>query len=545
MKAVSFLLALSLAATGSVGRDWHGWGGSILNNHWADDNRAIKSSTIPSLTLRCKIRDTAGEHAPPTILGDHAYYPTFNGSLVALNYKTCEIKWRVNVTQIIADFKPITPLQTTASVAVARTSPQIDVENRALFFGTQIHALLLAVDLDTGALLARKQVNPHELATITASLTYYDGTVFAAVASAEENAGVFTGGTYPCCSFIGNAAAFKFKRRADGSSFTTLWNVTTIPTNLPVNANGTGGRWSGAGIWGSQPSIDTKRNQIFFATGNIYSVPDAYVPCTESEDPDCIPSYIWQESVFALDIRTGRTNWVRRLNRLDAWNLICGAPGLPQDEVLCPWKPGNDSDFGMAPTIIKGNRLTPGRQDLLAVGQKSGVLYGLAADTGAVVWSTLTSPGSVLAGLEWSVAADDERVYFTGVNFEQVPWVLQPGNVGGGGAVTTTNNSIFGAASVADGSLLWEVATPGANMSSVVPVVVGDLVITGVTGPFAFTSEEPGAIIALDKATGRTVFEYGLDAPFRGVLSVQDEYLFAGTGYKGGSGGDFWVFKVT
>lgn len=541
MKVLGFLLALSWAATASAGNSWTGWGGSILNNHWADDNTHIKSSTIPSLTLKCKIRDTVGESAPPTICGSYAYYPTWNGSFVALNYKTCEVKWRVNVTQIINDFKPISSLQAIANVAAARTSPQIDAINNVLFFGTQIHALLVAVDLDTGALVARKQVNPHELATITASLSYYDSIIFAAVSSGEENAGVFTNGTYPCCSFIGNAAAFRFHRtgsRGTGT-FTTVWNITTIPPNLPVNGTG---RWSGAGIWGSQPSVDTARNQIFFATGNIYSIPDAYTSCTESSDPNCIPSYIWQESVFAIDIYTGHTNWVRRLNRLDAWNLICGAPGLPGNATLCPWKPGNDSDFGMAPTLIKGNRFTPGHRDLLTIGQKSGILYGLAADTGAVLWSKLTSPGSSLAGLIWGVAADDKRAYFTGVNWEQVVWPLQPGGSGSGSV--TTNNSIWGAASLTDGSLVWEVPTPGANMSTIVPVVVGDLVITGVDGPFGFTSPGPGAIVALNKDTGVKVFEYALDGPFAGALSVQDKYLFLGTGYKSGSGGDFWVFKV-
>lgn len=116
-------------------------------------------------------------------------------------------------------------------------------------------------------------------------------------------------------------------------------------------------------------------------------------------------------------------------------------------------------------------------------------------------------------------------------------WTLQPGD-----AVTTTN-SIFGAASVADGSLLWEVAVPGANMSRVVLIVVGNLLITGVTREFGFTLERPGIIVALNMATGRTVFEYGLDGPFRGVLSVQDEYLFAGPNTRADPAATFGCLK--
>ncbi|KAH6632578.1 quinon protein alcohol dehydrogenase-like superfamily [Chaetomium tenue] len=465
MKAVPKLsLALSLsslvAASGGI-NSWAGWGGSHLNSHWAEGNRDLSSRSIASLSLHCKIPDPVGQSAPPAIRGSYAYYPTYNGSFIALNYKTCKVKWNLNVTQVIADYAPITPLQLLVSVAVSRTSPQIDAANNILFFGTQIHALVVAADLDTGTVLGVQQANPHELATITSSPTLYNNTLFVGVSSAEENAAYFTNGTYPCCSFIGNAAAFHFTRTRSTTTphplqFTTLWNVTTIPANLPPpppNPDGTPPlRWSGAGIWGSQPPIDATRHQIIFATGNAYTVPQAFFHCAEAgADEHCFPSYVWQESVFALDLRSGRANWVRRLDALDAWTLVCGTRDLPRNETLCPFTPGPDADFGMAPAIVRGGARGygegagggggGGRRDLLTVGQKSGVLYGLAADTGAVLWSVLTSPGDTLAGLSWGVAADDERVYYTGVNSGQQEWLLQPQNK------TAVNNSVIGAAS--------------------------------------------------------------------------------------------------
>jgi glucose dehydrogenase len=332
MKARSLLSQVVLFATlvlagndnGNTKRSstWQGWGGSILNNHWAADNRELNSASISSLSLQCKIPDSAGQSAAPAIHGDFAYYPTHNGSFISLNYKTCRVRWTINVTQILVDFKPITPLQAIASSAMSRTSPQIDAEANVVFFGTQIHALLVAADLNSGAVLGVTQVNPHELATITASPTLYDGLVFVGVSSGEENAAFFTAGAYTCCSFIGNAAAFRFRRTSRSGEFTTVWNVTTIPTNLPGPANGSL-QWSGAAIWGSQPSIDVRRKQVFFGTGNIYSVPQEYFACTDSPDKHCFPSYIWQESVLALDVYTGRANWVRRLDRLDAWYFQC------------------------------------------------------------------------------------------------------------------------------------------------------------------------------------------------------------------------------
>ncbi|KAK3374517.1 quinon protein alcohol dehydrogenase-like superfamily [Lasiosphaeria ovina] len=455
MKRLARLIPIaSVAATfiASANEAWSGWGGSILNNHWAQTNTDITSTSIRTLALQCTVPDTVGQSAPPAFQDNYAYFPTWNGSFVALNYKTCHVKWRINTTQVIVDFAPITPLQAIANQAVARTSPQIDAANSVLFFGTQIHALVVAVDLATGDLLARKQANPHHLATITASPTLYDGLLFVGVSSGEENAAFFTGGAYECCSFIGNAAAFRFKRvGAAGGSFTTVWNVTTIPANLAA-ANGTGGRWSGAGIWGSQPPVDARRKQVIFATGNIYSIPLAYVPCSQSDDPSCLPSYIWQESVFALDMYTGRANWVRRLNKLDAWSLTCGALGSPQNFTLCPQKPGND------------------------------------------------------------YAVD-----------QQQPVGRRVGR---------------------DGSLLWQTPAPGANYSVSMPTAVGDVVVVGVTGTAGFSPPGPSALLALNKATGRVVFEYPIPGAWQGGVAVQDSYLFPGTGYKGGTGGAFYVFKV-
>ncbi|EAQ87370.1 hypothetical protein CHGG_03989 [Chaetomium globosum CBS 148.51] len=462
---LSLVLSLSslVAASGGI-NSWAGWGGSHLNNHWAEGNRDLSSRSIASLSLHCKIPDPVGQSAPPAIRGSYAYYPTYNGSFIALNYKTCEIKWNLNVTQVIADYAPITPLQLLVSVAVSRTSPQIDAANKILFFGTQIHALVVAADLDTGTVLGVQQVNPHELATITSSPTLYDNTLFVGVSSAEENAAYFTNGTYPCCSFIGNAAAFHFTRtHTSGTTttmgttphrlqFTTLWNITTIPTNLPPPplTPGEAGpplRWSGAGIWGSQPPIDVARHQIIFATGNTYTVPQAFFHCAEAgADEHCFPSYVWQESVFALDLRSGRANWVRRLDALDAWTLVCGTGDLPRNETLCPFTPGPDADFGMAPAIVRGGARGygegGGRRDLLTVGQKSGVLYGLAADTGAVLWVGADEPGGYARGF---VVGGWRRMMsgciIPGVNSGQQEWVLQPQNK------TAVNNSVIGAAS--------------------------------------------------------------------------------------------------
>jgi outer membrane protein assembly factor BamB len=223
--------------------------------------------------------------------------------------------------------------------------------------------------------------------------------------------------------------------------------------------------------------------------------------------------------------------------------LVCGTATLPRNETLCPFTPGTDADFGMAPTFMpSGRQFTPQGRDIVTLGQKSGVLYALAADTGAVLWSVLTSPGDALAGLSWGVAADDRTVYYTGVNGGQQEWVLQPGNT------TAVNNSLIGAASARDGRLLWQVAIPRGEWSVVIPAVVGDLLLTGATGPYGvpagFPGNGSGTLMALRKQTGEVVWSYELEGNFQSAIAVQGEYVFLGTGYKGGTGGAFWVFKL-
>ena len=79
---------------------WNGWGGDLSNSRRAHHS-ALDSSNANSVKVHCKIEYTNGVSATPTIDGDIAYYPTWGGSLVALNYKTCQTLWETDITQVI------------------------------------------------------------------------------------------------------------------------------------------------------------------------------------------------------------------------------------------------------------------------------------------------------------------------------------------------------------------------------------------------------------------------------------------------------------
>ncbi|KAJ9149185.1 Quino protein alcohol dehydrogenase-like protein [Coniochaeta hoffmannii] len=526
--------------------EWTGWGGSIYNNR-ASSNKLVTSSTLKNVSVHCQIPHPHGVSATPVLSRGIAYYPTWGGTFVALDYDKCQIKWEINVTSIIVNFAAPTPLQLqlinaplSGGLFSSRTSPQIDTRTNVLYFATQLNALVVAADVDTGSLLGVKQINPHPAAVVTLSPTLHENILYVGAASGEELAAGSVPG-YQCCSFVGNAAALTFDRNS--RRFNTVWNLDMLPPPPADSAAGFGNRWSGVGVWGSQPAIDAARNRVLFATGNVYSAPDAYLNCTDeaftpstTQNATCLPDRVWQNAVLAVELVSGKVAWITRFGPLDVWNLACGINGAVTDPVSCPGTPGPDYDFGMAPSFVpaKGQNGV----DVVTVGQKSGYLYGLAADTGEVRWATLTSPGGSTGGLSWGVAVDDRRIYFTGINSANKNWTLQPRSS------IVANNSVWGAASVADGKLFWETQVSERMMSYTPPTVVGDVVLVGRVKPIGPISSGDGPLVVLDKETGRVLLEYPLNGTLRGGFAVQDRYILFGTGYKG-SDGFLYVLKVS
>jgi outer membrane protein assembly factor BamB len=434
----------STDSTGGASAQWSGWGGDFYNDRWASQNKAISTSNINSISSHCNISYLGGVSATPVVSGNTVYYPTWNGSFAALDYNACKLVWQINVTDLISQYAPISPFQQQSLRPVSRSSPQID--GNVVYFGTLTHALVFAVNRFTGRTLGSIQINAHPVAQLTMSPTFYDGKLFIGSSSSEELAALQPG--YVCCSFVGNMAALSF----DGSNFKVVWNISMIP-DFQVSSG-----WSGLSVWGSQPSIDRGRGQVFVATGNTYSIPEVIIDCqnrtqniTAVEDglvPDpCLPRNIWQNSVLAIDIELGIINWVQQIGSLDAWTLACGLAGQsPRNPGACPQTPGEDVDFGMAPTFVPGSPYTPYGKDTLVIGQKSGNLYAMSAQSGYFFWSTAASPDGIAGGSSWGIAVDDNQVYFTAINSNYANWQLLPLN-------QTINRSAYGAASLATHNL--------------------------------------------------------------------------------------------
>ena len=130
--------------------------------------------------------------------------------------------------------------------------------------------------------------------------------------------------------------------------------------------------YSGNAIWGSSPAIDTKRGQVYIATGNNYSVPQDVLDCVAAAGNDpaaikaCIAADNYFDSIMALDLKTGAIRWATAALPFDAWTVDC-IPFLG-DGSNCPEPAGPDYDFGQAPALFtvkpagNGQAARPGRR---------------------------------------------------------------------------------------------------------------------------------------------------------------------------------------
>ncbi|KAL8647677.1 MAG: hypothetical protein Q9226_006338 [Calogaya cf. arnoldii] len=512
---------------------WLGWGAGIYNDRRASPDARVISVNVASLHQTCRKIYAYGESTPPLVVDGTAYYPTWNGLFVALDYANCKVLWETNITRLIDqyNFKYSTVLR-----PISRTTPAL--YKNILFIGTQANALLLAINRRNGKLVDTIQVSDHPLAIVTQSPTFWQGKIFVGSSSSEETAADTVPG-YECCSFIATMNGFTFRQ----NRFQLLWSQPMLPA---------GSNFTGAAIWGSQPAIDPKRNQVFIATGNVYSTPESYVICSNktlnanitstnpgnATDP-CAPKEVYQEAILAFDTATGDINWSHQLSPIDAWNVACreGFPGGGQNPGNCPPNPGPDADFAMAPTFVPGSTSTPTTEDTLIIGQKNGNIYALSASDGKLYWATATSPTGYAGGLMWGVAVDDTAVYYTAANSQRLPWKLQDG--------TPLSNSAFGAAGLKNGTILWETPSPGNSTTAVQPTVVNDVVLVGVGGPVPYSG--PGTFLALDQYSGKIRRETKLDATyFQAGIAVVQDYVMFGTGYGvGGDNGSFNVWRLS
>jgi polyvinyl alcohol dehydrogenase (cytochrome) len=499
-----------IASAGGEGNHWSAAGGNRSNTRYQQSEHKLGIDTVGQLEQKWVFQTAGDVSATPAVDGDTVYVPDWSGHLYAVDRITGAEKWSVyipDITGIAFDKARATPAVTDDKIIIG-------TQGSILVPGGGPGGRVLAFDKFTGELLWVTTADSHFAAIITQSATAFNGRVYVGVASQEEALAGFVPG-YPCCSFRGSMLAL------DESTGAILWKTIMAPAG-----------YSGNAVWGSSPAIDPKRNHVYIATGNNYSVPDDVLACVAAAGDDgeaqaaCLAPDNHFDSIMALDLTTGAIRWVTRAIPYDAWTTDCFI--FVGDGDNCPEPAGPDYDFGQAPQLftVKGERGAP--RELLGAGQKSGQYWALDPASGAVVWVTEAGPGGTAGGLQWGSAVDGTRVYTANPNSNYVPWTLPDGS--------ETTTGVWTAIDAATGLVIWQRSAPDLTPPELRPFALfGDL-----SGPpttangvvYACSLEPNGHMYALDAATGAVLWSFASGGSCLSGAAISNGMLFWGSGYS-------------
>ncbi len=445
---------------------WNGWGNDAANTRFQNAKAAgLTAADVPKLTLKWAFGfpGATSASAQPAIAAGRVFVGNTNGLVYSLDLKTGCTYW---------SFKADGGVRT--AISIARV-PVGGTPRTIAMFG-DIRANAYAVDAQTGDMLWKTKVEDHAAARVTGAPSFANGRLYVPVSSVEEVTGARP--NYPCCTFRGSVVAL------DASTGKQMWKTYMIPEEPKIvgkNAAGTP-LWKPAGvaIWTS-PTIDTAKNTIYVATGNAYTAPAA-------------PT---SDAVVALDMTTGSILWVQQATPNDVFVIGC-KPGIDN----CPDDVGPDFDFGNSPIL----RTLGGGRRILVLGQKSGVVYGLAPDDkGKILWQFRAGKGSALGGIEWGSAADDQNIYVP------VSDVLHPPAEAGG---------LF-AIRLLTGERVWHTPAPPLTCTGGRGCTGAQSAAISVMPGVVFSGSVDGHLRAYSSTDGKIIWDFNTMQPFETVNGVK------------------------
>jgi polyvinyl alcohol dehydrogenase (cytochrome) len=443
--------------SGQAAGSWNGWSPSPGNTRYQPAEQAGLSTTqVRHLKLKWALGYPGDviAFAAPTVLNSTLFMGSAGGSVQAVDAKTGCVYWV---------FQANGPVRA-AILAVPNGS------RTALVFVDQI-GWVYSLDAMTGRPLWKRRVEDHEGTRLTGSPVEVNGVVFIPAASWEESRSLDP--QYPCCTFRGSVTALRVR---DGS---VVWKTFTIdpPKKTGVNSAGAD-QWgpSGAPVW-SAPTVDTKRGVLYVTTGDNYSL-----PATATSD-----------AVMALEIKTGRILWSQQTTPNDVYTSACRRKGAN-----CPPDNGPDYDFGSSALLL---RLASGRE-ILAAGQKSGVVYALDPDQkGKILWETRIGKGGINGGVQWGMASDGQNVY---ASVSDIVSVMNTAGPIGGATFDPSRGGGLTALRPADGSKVWfapshpcDPPRPGCSpgQSAALTVIPGVVFSGSLDGHLRAYSTEDGEVL--------------------------------------------------
>ena len=306
-----------------------------------------------------------------------------------------------------------------------------------------------------------------------------------------------------CCTFRGAVVAL------DAATGRILWKTYMAPSNNGGSDTNLPGFYSGNGVWGSSPAVDTQRGLLYVGTANNFSAPPGVCLTPEETNCELSPPDNHFDSIVALRLKDGAIVWATRTLRADVFSAQC----------LC----GPDLDFGAAPNLFTIADPTTGRRrQVVGIGQKSGDYWALNPDTGAVIWRTNAGPGGLGGGVEFGTATDGGRVYVAEANSSQLPFTLSGSGPFAGQTVTSGN---WSALNPATGAILWQTPDPQASKNPGFVTAANGVVYAG------SAAGSGGNMYALDAATGTVLWSFASGGSVFSAPAVVHGMLFWGSGY--------------
>lgn len=316
----------------------------------------------------------SGLRSAPVVTRDTVFYPAgTTGKVLALDAATGCIKWTYDAGIALRSSAALGELQS---------------DGRGRLIVTDELARVHAIDPLSGQAIwvVSGEVDAGVATRLTGAPLLFEDRIFVPISAS----GVARGADpqHECCDGRGAVLAL------NAETGERLWTYYTMgPAEYTGELNAVGARLrgpSGAPVW-SSPSLDVERGHLYITTGENTSL-----PATGTSN-----------AIIALDIHTGDEKWVFQAIANDVWNMACTGrspgPNCPSanDSILKDW------DFGGAAVLVD----LPGGSQLLLAGQKSGHLWAVDPDDGALVWEQRVGEGGTLGGNHWGIAVDGSRVF--------------------------------------------------------------------------------------------------------------------------------------
>lgn len=337
------------------------------------EQAGLQTADMANLELRWALAfpDIGALRASPVMVGSTLFFSaTGSRKVLALDAATGCAKWA---------FDSPTRLRSSLTYgALGENGPN------AIVFGDG-EGFVYALDAQSGAQIWASDVRSHGRGVrLTGAMTLHEDKIFVPVSAS----GVSQGGTatFECCVGHGEVVALDAATGAIEWVYHTMQEAeyTGEVSSIGVRLRGP----SGAPIW-TTPTVDAKRNTVYVTTGENTSH-----PATNTSD-----------AIIALDIDTGDEKWAFQGMVHDVWNTACGRVPGPN----CP----NQAPSTLADKDFGGSAVLVAREDgdILLAGQKSGDLWALNPDTGALIWNQRIGTGTALGGNHWGITTDGERVF--------------------------------------------------------------------------------------------------------------------------------------